>query len=70
MASAVKLKLQRQCKICRKVKTVEMSEEAFEMWTFGAHIQDAAPELSADDRELLISGICGPCFDEMFGEEE
>ena len=33
-------------------------------------IQNAMPNLSADDRELLISGICGPCFDKMFPPEE
>ena len=32
----------------------------------GALIQDAMPYLSADDRELLISGTCGACFDKMF----
>lgn len=31
-------------------------------------IQDAIPSLSVDDRELLISGICGPCFDSLFKE--
>lgn len=70
MSSAVMLQIQRKCRICGKVRTVEMSEEAFEMWTLGTLIQDAAPEMSVDDRELLISSICGPCFDDMFGEEE
>jgi len=33
----------------------------------GELIQNALPYLSADERELLISGICGGCFDKMFG---
>jgi hypothetical protein len=32
-------------------------------------IQDALPELSADERELLLSGTCGVCWDEWFGPE-
>ncbi len=37
-------------------------------WKEGMLIQDAMPELSADERELLISGTCGKCWDEMFPE--
>jgi len=33
-------------------------------------IQDICPNLSADERELLISGICGVCYDEMCDELE
>ena len=29
-------------------------------------IQDLMPELSASDRELLISNTCGSCFDIVF----
>jgi len=29
-------------------------------------IQDHFPQLNADQRELLLSGICGTCFDNMF----
>jgi hypothetical protein len=30
------------------------------------NVQNIFPELSADLRELLISGTCGWCFDKMF----
>ena len=39
-------------------------------WREGKHIQHAMPYLSADQRELLISGTCGDCCDEMFGGDE
>lgn len=32
--------------------------------------QDAFPSMSPGDRELLISGTCGPCFEAMFPPEE
>tara|TARA_B100000749_G_C18156894_1_gene354210 strand:- start:253 stop:459 length:207 start_codon:yes stop_codon:yes gene_type:complete len=35
-------------------------------WEGGAAIQDALDYLTADERELLISGTCGACFDNMF----
>jgi len=34
----------------------------------GLLIQDAMPYLTVDEREVLISGTCGKCFDEMFPE--
>lgn len=37
----------------------------------GAHVQDAFPHLTADQREaLFISGICGTCWDNLFGDED
>lgn len=36
----------------------------------GEYIQDAMPELSADDREFLISGITPNEFHRLFGNEE
>ena len=35
----------------------------------GQSIQDIIPELSPDYREMLISGICPTCWDNMFGFE-
>lgn len=32
------------------------------------HVQDAFPHLSLDDRESMISGSHGPCFDAAFAE--
>ena len=54
------------CKRCRKdfIVTAETNDERD--WKNGALIQDALHYLSADDRELLMSGICGTCFDRMF----
>jgi hypothetical protein len=39
-------------------------------WKNGEYIQNAMPYLNVDERELLISGTCGPCFDNMFPEED
>ena len=57
----------RQCKV-----SVELFVNITDMadWKLGKYIQDAMPYLSADERELLISGTCGACFDKMFGDPE
>lgn len=57
-----------QCKCHQKV-TVTADEWADYNFR-GMMIQDAFARLSAGDREWLISGICGTCFDKMFGKEE
>lgn len=30
-------------------------------------IQDIIPRVSADEREILVSKICGKCFDKLLG---
>ena len=42
--------------------------EAIVKWNNGrgAFVQDAFPMLSADDRERLVTGICGPCWERLF----
>ena len=34
----------------------------------GKLIQNFFPKLTPGEREILISGICGKCFDKMFPE--
>lgn len=57
------------CSMCKQRKDITISAEAYRRWQKGELIQRVMPELSADDRELLISGICGPCFDKLFKED-
>ena len=55
------------CNICKKDIVVELSNEEYQNYFVkGMYIQDAMPTQSVDIRELCISGVCGPCFDEMF----
>jgi hypothetical protein len=55
------------CKWCEKCYELNVSTKRFALWKKGELIQDVMPELSADERELLISGTCGECWDKMFG---
>lgn len=59
------------CRICQKKYTLTVWPDKFQQWQEGnGYIQDLLSDLSAAERELLISGTCGVCFDEMFGTDD
>ncbi len=56
----------RPCPSCGKPHEVTVNICAFENWVDGIlPIQDAFPELSPAERELLLTGIDGDCFKNM-----
>lgn len=61
--------IERTCPFCGRVQELEVGYWDFWMWSEqGMLAQDAFPYLSADVREILISGICPQCWDNMFTE--
>jgi hypothetical protein len=59
------------CFCCREEKTLRVDSEKYQAWKNGkGYVQNLFPELSASDREFLLSSTCGPCFDRMFPTEE
>lgn len=56
--------------MCDERRTLEVPAEGFERWQAGELIQNAMPELNADDREQLISGTCGARWDNLFPSED
>lgn len=61
------MQLEVKCIECKKIYKVTVPDRGFVKWQNGMHIQDAMPEVSVDDRELLMSHMCGTCFDKIFG---
>ena len=59
----------RTCQFCQVDHIVMADQMDVANWENGALIQDAMPYLSADERELFISGTCGACFDKMFSPD-
>ncbi len=60
-----------KCWKCGKLIDTGVSEEQYSEWRkSGKLIQDAMPDISSATRELLISGTCDDCFDNLFLEEE
>lgn len=59
------------CSFCGKDYPVQFRRVAdYNAWQNDKHAQDAFPYLSADEREMLISGICPKCWADAFNEEE
>jgi len=58
------------CIQCHQPQHIEARTADLDAWIGGELIQVAMPYLTADEREILISGVCGTCFDNMFGGEE
>lgn len=60
------------CPLCGKITPVQIRRVADyrDYMLNGKLAQDAFPYLSADEREMLISGICPTCWDNMFPPEE
>lgn len=58
------------CVVCHTVYTLKVKVDAYLAWKAGALIQNVMPELHKQDRELLISNICGKCWDEVCYPDE
>ena len=61
------LVLEKTCEVCHTTYKIRVVESDYKLWQAGRMlIQDALPELTDDERELLLSGVCGTCFDRIF----
>lgn len=59
-----------KCPFCGHANFVEVNEDDYFDWQDGELAQNAFPYLSADEREMLISGICPSCWNGMFEEDD
>ena len=56
------------CPFCGKTHEVTVDAIDYLAWEVGDVLaQNAFPYLSADEREMLISGICPDCWERTFG---
>ena len=58
------------CPFCGRGNEVEVNEIDYLDWSDGELAQVAFPYLNANEREMLISGICPTCWDKMFSTHE
>ena len=56
------------CMHCNTEHSVLLPTKNYLEWKNGTPIQCAFPEMDTDTRALLISGICGTCFDSLVGD--
>jgi len=58
------------CRRCSRKEEITVQGPDLFRYNQGAPMQVAFPYLNTSQREMLISGTCGPCFDEMFPPED
>ena len=58
------------CMMCGKDSTLEVDVVNLRLWQSGVPIQDAFPEKTDDERELLKTGTHPFCWEQMFGGVE
>lgn len=51
-------------------REIDVTEDQLHRWHNGELIQNVMPNLSADDREFLMTGITPEEWEAMFGKEE
>lgn len=57
-----------RCIVCGETSEMEVAQHGMAKWNAGAYIQEAFPELSADDREMLLTGTHPACWDSLYPE--
>lgn len=61
------------CRVCGKAISVRVRQEDLDKWNNPddtTPIQFVFPYLSPAKREILLTRICGQCWDRIFKEEE
>lgn len=58
------------CIECKAHIRVVVDSFGYSKWIRGTPVQIAFPELDVDKRELLVSNMCGKCFDKLFDKVE
>ena len=57
------------CCVCNEYEVWSLDRQLVERWQGGENIQRVFPDMSAEEREVLISGIHPACWDKMFPGE-
>ena len=65
-----KIALDVRCPHCGHVSTIKVDGNDYFDWMCGGLAQNCFPYLDASERELIISGLCFKCQDEIFGSDE
>jgi hypothetical protein len=61
--------LVRNCVQCGRRVEIVCTKQQLANWQRGQLIQVALSNVPAEDREMLITGICGLCWKKMFAKE-
>ncbi|MBR6908033.1 hypothetical protein IKN40_06165 [bacterium] len=60
-----------ECPYCHNKHIFNVTDEQYNKYVNGeSYIQTIFPKFTPTEREMLITGICGECWDKIFGSEE
>lgn len=62
--------VKKDCPFCGQDNGIEVDMASYEKWQGGAFVQNAFPTLTAEEREVLVSGSHADCWDEAYDDEE
>ncbi len=57
------------CCVCNEYEVWSLDRELVDRWQGGENIQRVFPDMSAGEREILITGIHPDCWDKLFPGE-
>ena len=60
----------RTCTVCDQYELWVLDSEAVARWQEGEYVDKAFPSMSAEEREMLITGTHPACWDKLFPKEE
>lgn len=63
VAAGQTITIEARCPMCDTPGAITVNLDAWADWRNGVLIQVAFPDLDDGERELLMTGLCGPCFD-------
>lgn len=65
------MKIQKRSKLSGKIREMDIpvTTEQLEAWMNGELIQDVMPNISADEREFLMTGVTPEEWDSVFSDE-
>ena len=69
MSSTIAVKT-KPCCVCGEYEVWSLDRELVDRWQGGENIQKVFPDMSASEREILITGIHPACWDKLFPGEE
>lgn len=58
------------CCVCGRSSVAEVKVDALRAWQAGALVQQAFPDMSPAEREVLVSGTHPDCWQTLMGDED
>lgn len=58
------------CLVCGQKSKIKLDSDQLRKYTSGARVQDAFPRMGAPERELVLTGTHGSCWDKVMPDDD